>query len=138
MSDLRKKRARKKDRLDRDFDPRILQRAREIAKQYRIVLEPDAEEVFVGTALEMPECVGTGKTADACVRETREVIVSAIATMLEMEETPPAPASQQQRSEQINIRVTPEERMLLEAAARRKGFRGISDFVRSTTLLSVR
>ena len=34
--------------------------------------------------------------------------------------------------------VTPEEKLLLEEAARSKGFRGVSDFVRSASLGSIR
>jgi predicted RNase H-like HicB family nuclease len=139
MSGSRKKHVRKKGgAIDRPFDPAILRRAREIANQYKIILEPDPEEIFIGRALEMPLCIGTGKTADACVRDTRELAVSALATMLEMGEVPPAPAMQGLRREQNNNRVTPEERLALEEAARRRGFRGISDFVRSTTLSNVK
>lgn len=140
MSKLPKKRAGKKKDLpiDRPFDSKVLERAYALAAKYRLVLEPDEDEGFIGRALEWPECVGIGKTPDACVRETRELLASAAATMIEQGDTPPMPSSQQLRQEQINIRVTAEEKLLLEEAARSKGFRGISDFVRSTTLANVR
>jgi uncharacterized protein (DUF1778 family) len=35
---------------------------------------------------------------------------------------------------QINIRLTPEERVTLEEAARRRGFRCIFDFIRAAAL----
>jgi predicted RNase H-like HicB family nuclease len=35
------------------------------------------------------------------------------------------------RTEQLNIRVTPQERTALEAAARKHGFRGLADYVRA-------
>jgi uncharacterized protein (DUF1778 family) len=54
--------------------------------------------------------------------------------MLEDGQVPPAPASEQKRTEQVNVRLTTEERLLLEEAAHNKGFRGISDFVRTTSL----
>ena len=141
MSDSRKKPVRnKKTRgvLDRPFDPAIIRRATELARSYKIVLEPDPDEGFVGQVLEAPQWIGVGKTPDTCVKETREIAISAVATMLEDGETPPAPASQNLRNEQINIRVTAEEKLRLEEAARSKGFRGISDFVRSTTLSNLR
>lgn len=133
------KRTRKGDlALDRPFDPAILKQAHEIAASYRLILEPNDEVGYMGTSLEMPNVWGDGRTPDKCVRETREALVSVIATMLEKGETPPAPSTAGRRTEQINIRVTAEEKLLLEEAARNKGFRGISDFVRSTTLSNVR
>jgi len=124
--------------LDRPFDPAILQQAREIASQYRLILEPNDELGYMGTSIEMPLVWGDGKTPDECVRETREALVSAIATMLEKGETPPTPSNEELRTEQVNIRVTPKEKLLLEEAARSRGFRGISDFVRSATLAGTR
>ena len=142
MSSSRKKPVKTKQKgkraIDRAFDPAILRRAAELADSFKIVLEPDPDEGFVGRVLEAPQWVGLGKTPDACVRETREIAISALATMLERGEAPPTPASQNLRNEQINIRVTQEEKLILEEAARRKGFRGISDFVRSTTLSNLR
>jgi predicted RNase H-like HicB family nuclease len=132
-------RARKNDlALDRPFDRAILNQAHEIAASYRLILEPNDEVGFMGTSLEMPNVWGDGRTPDHCVRETREALVSVIATMLEKGEAPPVPSAEGRRTEQINIRVTAEEKLLLEEAARNKGFRGISDFVRSTTLANVR
>lgn len=82
----------------------------------------------------MPYVMSDGKTPDACVTATRQAMTVAAATLLERGEIPPTPASLKKRSEQINIRLTPEEKLLLEELARSKGFRGISDFVRSTSL----
>lgn len=124
--------------IDRPFDPAVLAQAREVASRYRIVLEPNDELGFMGNSIEMPHVWGDGKTPDACVRETREAIVSAIATMLEMGESPPLGGRDDLRTEQINVRLTPREKLLLEEAARSKGFRGISDYVRSTSLADAR
>ena len=46
-------------------------------------------------------------------------------------EAPPAPARQGVRTEQVNVRLTQEEKALLETSAKQKGFRGLSDFVRA-------
>lgn len=131
-------RTRSKSALDRPFAPGVLKRAKDLAVKYRLILEPNHELGFMGTSIEMPLVFGDGKTPDACVKETREALVSAIATMLENGEAPPAPSSEELRTEQVNIRLTPREKLLLEEAARSKGFRGVSDFVRTTTLTSVR
>lgn len=123
--------------IDRPFELGILKRAREIAGAYQIILNFEDGEYF-GRGLELPLVMNDGKTPDECVRATRESFVTAIARMLECGETPPPPASENKRTEQINIRVSAEEKLLLEEAAKSKGFRGIGDFVRSTTLASVK
>ncbi len=56
-----------------------------------------------------------------------------VATLLEQEIEPPVPASEK-RSEQLNVRLTSSERIRIESAAKRQGFRGVSDFVRAAAL----
>jgi predicted RNase H-like HicB family nuclease len=124
--------------LDRPFDPTVEARAKEIAAGYGIVVRPEPRLGFMARGLEMPYVFADGKTMQDCVRSIREALEVAVATMLEMGDTPPAPADEQRRQEQINIRVTSEEKLLLEEAARSRGFRGVSDFVRSATLSSVK
>jgi len=124
--------------LDRPFDPTILKEARTLALQYRLLLERDEDGTYIGSALELPLVFGDGRTPDQCVRDTFEALTAAVAYLLEQGRKPPLPSSQRRRQEQVNIRLTAEEKLLLEEAARAKGFRGISDFVRSTTLASIR
>ena len=47
-------------------------------------------------------------------------------------------ASDRTRTEQVNVRLTSEEKLLLEEAAKNKGSRGLSDFIRTTTLANSR
>jgi predicted RNase H-like HicB family nuclease len=124
-------------RLDRPFSPEILRRAKDIASSYQIIIQAEEGEYY-GRGLEMPYVMNDGKTPDECVKATREALTAAVAYLLESGKAPPPPASDQNRSEQINIRVTSEEKMLLEEAARSRGFRGISDYVRSASLSSLR
>jgi predicted RNase H-like HicB family nuclease len=119
--------------IDRPFDAAVLARAKEIAAQYKIVLEFEDGDWY-GHALEYPEAMGDGKTVGRCVRSTREGIVAGVATMLEMGQTPPAAAREGNRSVQVNVRLTPEEKVALETRAKAKGFRGLSDFIRATAL----
>ena len=119
--------------IDRPFDPPLLRRARAIAAQYQIVLQFEDGEYY-GRGLEMPYVMNDGKTPDDCVKATRESLTTAVAAMLERDEKPPAPASGGKRSEQINVRLTTEEKLLLENAARSRGFKGLGDFVRATVL----
>jgi predicted RNase H-like HicB family nuclease len=124
-------------KLDRPFNQEILRRAREIADSYQIIIRSEDGEYY-GRGLEMPYVMNDGKTPDECVRATRDALTTAVAYLLETRKAPPPPASENTRSEQINIRLTSEEKMLLEEAARSRGFRGISDYVRSASLSKLR
>ncbi len=57
----------------------------------------------------MPLVMSDGKTPDACVRATREALTVTVATLLESGQTPPPPASENKRTEQVNVRLTLEE-----------------------------
>jgi len=119
------------------FDPAVLALAERTAAEYDIVLRREDDEWY-GHALEYPEAMGDGRTPAGCVRATRRALVAALATMIEAGEAPPPPARQAVRCEQVNVRLTQEEKALLETSARRKGFRGVSDFIRAAALASTR
>lgn len=121
------------DDIARPFEPKTMNAAKRIANSYDIVLRFEDGEWY-GHALEYPEAMGDGKTEAACVRATRQSLTVAVATMLEDEQTPPAPARQGHRTAQVNVRLTPEEKAVLESKAKTKGFRGLSDFIRTTAL----
>lgn len=78
--------------------------------------------------------MGGGKSVDACYLDTLEATTLSIATMLERGEQPPGPAREGKRDQQVNIRLTAEEKLFLEAAANRDGFRSLSDFMRAASL----
>src|SRR5688572_3552633 len=90
-------------RLDRPFSVDIVRRAKEIAESYQIIIHREDGEYY-GRGLEMPHVMNDGKTPDECVRATREALTSAVAYLLESGKAPPPPASEQTRTEQINIR----------------------------------
>lgn len=115
------------------FEARVLQAAKRIAHAYDLVLRYEDGEWF-GHALEYPEAMGDGKTLEACVRATRQALAVAVATMLEAGQSPPPPARDGHRSAQVNVRLTPEEKAILESKAKAKGFRGLSDFIRTAVL----
>jgi len=115
------------------FEPGIMKAARQIAESYDIVLRFEDGEWY-GHALEYPEAMGDGKTEVACIRATRKALAVGVATMLEAGQTPPAPAREGTRSAQVNVRLTPEEKAVLESRAKARGFRGLSDFIRTTAL----
>jgi len=120
-------------RRDRLFDKTLLVRAREVAIRYRIVLTRVDDEYF-GQVLEMPGVMNDGKTPDQCIAKTVEILTTAIATLLEQGQVPPSPSSDQERNEQVNVRLTKLEKLTIEEAARSRGFRGLSDYMRASAL----
>lgn len=131
--------ATRKAALDRPFNPELRRRALGIASKYGFLIQPHSDVGYLARGLEMPNVFADGQTVEECVREIREALTVATATLLELGQTPPSPAGgQQERREQVNVRLTAEEKLRLEEAARSKGFRGISDFVRTTTLGELR
>jgi len=123
--------------IDRPFAADLLRKARSIADTYQIILHEEDGEYY-GRAVELPSVMNDGATPDKCVQATREILTTAIAYMLETGQVPPPASSDRKRTEQINVRVTAEEKLILEEAARSRGFRGLSDFVRSLSLQSLR
>ena len=120
-------------RRDRPFSPAVWKRAEALAARYRIVIWHEDGEYY-GRGLELPFVLNDGTTPDNCVRAVREILATTVAAMLERGETPPAPASDAKRTEQVNVRLTPEEKLLLEQSARQGGFDGISDFLRAKAI----
>jgi predicted RNase H-like HicB family nuclease len=121
---------RRKTGVARPFDSGVLRRAREIAARYKIVVWFEDGEYY-GRGVELPNAMNDGPTAAACVENVRAILATTVATLLEAGETPPPPAAEGVRSEQVNVRLTAEERLAMEAAAHRGGFRGVSDFLRA-------
>lgn len=119
----------------RPFDPAVMARAKDLAAKYQVVVRwDDAEQEFYGRGVELPLAMGDGKTADACIAHTREAMTAIAATMIEAGDVPPAPATEGTRSEQVNVRLSVEEKMLMEEAARVKGFKGLGDYLRAAGL----
>lgn len=131
------KKARTKANLERPFDEGVLRRARKIASQYRLVLEPDDKLGYIGSAVELPTGFADGATPDACVAATRKALTAVVATMIEAGQAPPAPVSSGKREAQVNIRLDAQEKLLLQEAARRAGARGLSDFIRALAIKSI-
>jgi predicted RNase H-like HicB family nuclease len=119
---------------DQPFAPDIWAKAMELAREYQYVIVPEPDVGYLGRSIEMPFAASDGPTLQECATNTLEATASGIAAMLEDGETPPAPANDGKRDQQLNIRLTARERLLLEGLAAREGFRSVSDFVRSAAL----
>ena len=84
-----KKRAAKREPLDRPFDPAILRRRQGTRLQYRIVLEPNNECGYLGSSLEMPNVYADMRaTVEECVKNVREAIAGAVAYLIETGKRP--------------------------------------------------
>jgi predicted RNase H-like HicB family nuclease len=112
----------------------LQKRGRKLVADYRLLIEADDGAGFIGCAVEMPLVFGEGKTIAACAEDTLEALALAVATMLEKGQRPPSPAREGKREHQVNIRLTADEKLSLEAATTRGGFRSISDFIRAAAL----
>lgn len=135
MSTTSKRKKRPKG-IDRPFKPELLKRARAIAARYQVLLWYEDGEWY-GHGLELPTTYADGKTPTACVSATRRAMTATVAFMLERGEAPPQPAlalERKGRSQQLNIRVSPEERLRLDELARQNGFRGAADYLRARAL----
>jgi len=119
--------------IDRPINAETLRRANDTAQRYQIILTHEEGHWF-GRGLELPQVFGDGKTANQCIENVREALGGAVAYLLEEGHRPPSPARAGARTTQVNIRLTPEERALLETTSRQKGFSGLSDFVRAAAM----
>jgi predicted RNase H-like HicB family nuclease len=111
-----------------------LARAREGVIAYRYIIERTGPKRFVGMTVELPGAIATGKTPEECYARTVRSQEMLAAHMLEEGVPLPAPSAEAKREAQINIRVTEFEKLQLESAAQRQGFRSVSDFLRAAGL----
>lgn len=121
--------------LTRPFDPAIWEQAEKIARTYHLVMVPEPDVGgYLGRTIEFPLVMADGETVEACAASVMEATTLAVATILEEGKHPPAPASEAKRDQQVNIRLTAEEKFRLEQASRAAGFRSLSDFIRAAAI----
>lgn len=137
MSAKLKKSSGKRNKIDRPFSAAVLADAGKVADEYQIIVQIE-EGHWYGRGLEMPHVFGDGKTPEACINDTRKALTVAVAFLVESGQRAPTPAKEGRRTTQVNVRLTAEEKVLLETTAKRKGFQGLSDFIRATALESTR
>jgi predicted RNase H-like HicB family nuclease len=123
--------------LKKTLKGNVLRKAKKVSDAYCITIEKNDRLGYIGSAVELPTVFADAKTPEACYKATQEALMVAVATMLECGQRPPQPASMGLRTEQVNVRLTAEEKLLFSNAAMNLGFKGISDFIRSTALNSV-
>ncbi len=116
------------------FRPALLEKARAIARDYKLTIEKSERLGYLGSSVELPTVFADGDTPEKCYQATQEALSVAVATMLEAGQTPPQPAAFMKRTTQVNVRLTHEEKALIASAAAQSGFQGLADFIRSTVL----
>lgn len=125
----------RKARLHRPLDPARMAEGRKLAQRYQIVIWNEDGQFF-GRGLELPYTFEDAPTAEECITKLREAMAETVELMLEMGQQPPVPLLEADRTAQVNIRVTPQEKSILEHAAKAHGFNGVSEYVRSRALAS--
>ena len=120
--------------LKQSLKATVLRKAKKIAGQYRITIERNERLGFIGSSVELPTVFADAKTPEQCYKATQEALMVAVAAMMECGQRPPQPASAKKRYEQVNVRLTSEEKILLSNVASSLGFKGISDFIRNAAL----
>ena len=123
--------------LNKPFKESIVRKAGKIVADYRIILERNERLGFIGSSVELPTVFADAKTPEQCYKAVQDALMVAVATMIECGQRPPQPASAGRRTEQVNVRLTAEEKLLFANAAMNLGFKGISDFIRNTALNNV-
>jgi predicted RNase H-like HicB family nuclease len=123
--------------INKPFKESIVRKAKKIVADYRIILERNERLGFMGSSVEIPTVFTDAKTPEQCYKATQDALMVAVATMIECGQRPPQPASMGLRTEQVNVRLTAEEKLLFTNAAMNLGFKGISDFIRNTALNNV-
>lgn len=109
-------------------------KARRQAAKYRLIIEADDAIGFLGAVTEMPGVMADGKSREECLADLTFALETTLADMIEKGEQLPSPVSRRERREQINIRLTAAEKADLVEECTRRGFKGLSDFVRNAAL----
>lgn len=107
--------------------------AARLAELYRITLWQEDGEWW-GRCVELPHCLGDGATCDAAVKATKQGIAASVSADLADGIPAPLPAREGVRSEQVNVRLSADERQAIEANAIRAGFKGLADYIRAVAL----
>ena len=124
--------------LDAPFNEVVLGRSEELAKSYHLMLEKHDKLGYTASCVEFPTVFADGKSPDECVSAIQTALTFAVATMIESGDTPPEAFMEEKREVQVNIRLTYKEKVLLSGASKDKGFRGLSDFIRTSVLEHIR
>ncbi len=111
-------------------------KAAKLAKEYKYTVWPEDGEWW-SRCVELPHCMGDGKDVESAIEAARETVAAGLAADLAAGMPAPHPAREGVRSEQVNIRLSADERATIEANAQRAGFKGMADYIRIMALGNV-
>jgi predicted RNase H-like HicB family nuclease len=123
--------------LEEAFDKTTLSNARKITGGYRVIIEENDKLGYIGSAVELPTVFADGKTPADCYQAVQEALTGAVATMIKSGRKPPQSSLAEKRTEQVNVRLTAYEKLLLSTKAVDMGFAGISDLIRSVAIKNI-
>ena len=83
-------------------------------------MERDGDHGYIAKSLEMPTVFAKGKTVSDCFTSIMDALKAAVAMRLQAGKLPPR-TGELLLNEHLNFRATSEERLLIEAAAKRSG-----------------
>ena len=127
-----------KTKLDRPFKKTVWQQAQNAVEDYQIVIQRGGDLGYIGTSIEMPTVLAEGKTPDKCLKATQEALIITASTMIECGKMPLQGSILAKRNIQVNVRLTPKEKLLLKSASSSRGFNGLSDFIRTSVFEHIR
>jgi predicted RNase H-like HicB family nuclease len=129
-----RKSSEKRSAARRRFAADVLRQARHVVDRYAFVVRLESDEDgHAARPVELPSVVGFGETAEEAVREAKALALTTVAYLLEQGQPVPPPGAESMRTEQVNFRVSVEEKIRMEAAAQRQGM-SLVEFVRSSAL----
>lgn len=111
---------------------------RDLARRCSVLVRRHKRLGYVGTVLEYPTVFSSGQGPEVCIESTYDALAAGIATMLDAGVTPREPFKEWNRTEQMNIRLDVEEKLLLRETALQRGYRSASDYVRVVALRDAR
>jgi|GEM_PF-5920973 predicted RNase H-like HicB family nuclease len=96
----------------------VVEEAERIVRGYSTFMKPHSSSGYMGYALELPAVVARGETQEECLSALRESLIHSVAMMLAQDRKPPVPA-RDRKVEQINVRLSAEEKLALMELARK-------------------
>lgn len=114
------------------FNKAILAKAEKFVNDYRIIIEKNDNLGYIGSSVELPNVYADGKNPNECYNAVKEALTATVATLIECKRKPPELAKR--RTEQVNMRLTAYEKLLLNSKAEGLGYKGIADFIRNVVI----
>lgn len=105
-----------------------------LIRSYTVLLEPQEQGGYRARTLELPFVVGFGDNVASSLDELYTSLEFTVTALAREGVEPPVPASRGLRSEQVNVKLTHREKAMITDAAKRSGFRSMSDFLRSLAM----